>query len=160
MHERASIRYADTSRFAIRNRRKGRAGALVKKDGALERLVGKYPSHNFVIDRREADQIFKEISDVPTDVEAFSEHFRTIGNYFFDRNDNFFYYINTELPEVAEPKGDVGSTQPIAMENTDVAKAPDGKGVRRTRRTRPAPRPTPGTDSTAAKVVRIGRTQE
>ena len=41
------------------------------KDGALERLVAYYPSHDFVVDREEARQLFYHVREPTTDEEDF-----------------------------------------------------------------------------------------
>jgi hypothetical protein len=58
------------------------------KDGALAKLVGIYPSHNFVIDRRESEEIFRNIEDVPKTLKPLSEYLGNVGNFYLDREDN------------------------------------------------------------------------
>lgn len=73
-------------------------------DGALERLLAKYPTHGVVIDRREADEIFKEIKDPPEDVLELAEFCRRIGDIYLDGERSYFYYLNPEPPPPAAPE--------------------------------------------------------
>lgn len=75
-----------------------RLGTTNLKDGALPRLLAKYPSHGFVIDRVESDELFKTISDPPEDVMEITNFFETIGEIYIDDGPNYFYYLNDELP--------------------------------------------------------------
>lgn len=43
------------------------------KIGALERLIHKYPSHNFVIDRKEAKELFKRVTPLTTAEASFCD---------------------------------------------------------------------------------------
>ena len=43
------------------------------KDGALERLIGDYPAHGFVIDRKEAKDLFHRVSKVSSAEQAFAD---------------------------------------------------------------------------------------
>jgi hypothetical protein len=48
------------------------------KEGALERLVAKYPSHEFVIDAEEAGEIFKQVRPPTNDEKALVRHIKPL----------------------------------------------------------------------------------
>lgn len=55
------------------------------KDGAVTRLLGTYPSHGFVIDTKEAKEIFKRVEDpVGKLAEAVEDDIRFLANWFLD----------------------------------------------------------------------------
>lgn len=87
-----------------------RLGQENLKEGALERLLAKYPTHGFVIDRVEAEELFNKISDPPDDVVEFAEYCRRIGDMYLDDGKTYFYYLSGEpsLPAEAEPKAKGG----------------------------------------------------
>lgn len=53
-----------------------RVGKINIKEDALEKLLGGYPSHEFVIDRREARTLFKNVDRPKPELEAFGEFIR------------------------------------------------------------------------------------
>jgi hypothetical protein len=76
-----------------------RLGGENLHDGALERLLAKYPAHGFVIDRMESAEIFKKITDPPDNVREMAEFFAPIGDLYLDGDDRYFYFLSQELPE-------------------------------------------------------------
>lgn len=108
-----------------------RLGVLNLKDAALQRLLAKYPAHGFVIDRLEAEDIFKEISDPPDEFEEFVELFEGFGNLYLDRDDAFFHWLSDEVPEPAaandEGEASVDEASPEPSEAPSVPE-PKAKG--------------------------------
>lgn len=90
------------------------------KDDALERLLAKYPAHGFVIDRWEADDIFKNIADPPADLQQFAEIFEVIGSMYLDKNESYFYYLSKEpaAPEVANDQNGNSKGDEVEQEAT------------------------------------------
>lgn len=83
-----------------------RLGKENLKDGALERLIGQYPAHGFVIDRRESEeQIFKNINYPPDDTADLIDFFSKVERYYLDTDETFFFFLNDEPPE----RGDNGA---------------------------------------------------
>lgn len=70
------------------------------KEDALDRLVGYYPSHGFVIDRKEAKELFREVC-VPNDQEyAFIESMREVVLEESDFGPEFIASAGTGEPNV------------------------------------------------------------
>jgi hypothetical protein len=96
------------------------------KDNALQRLLAKYPAHGFVIDWREAEEIFKEIEDPPEDFREFIELFDAFGDVYLEKDETYFYWLCNELPapEAANDAADGAapenpSVEPVTEPNVD-----------------------------------------
>jgi hypothetical protein len=64
-------------------------------DGALTRLVAEYPSHSFVIDRKEARALFKSVEQMTA---AESQMFDAVSHLLIDQGD-FIYVIEEPAPQ-------------------------------------------------------------
>lgn len=74
------------------------------KDGTVERLLVKYPSHGFVIDKKEARALFNNVEDPDDELMAIGRQFELIARYYIDReNDTFVWYLSTEASPPAPP---------------------------------------------------------
>lgn len=84
------------------------------KDDALKRLLTTYPAHGFVIDRREATDLFNSVEDPTSDLLALGEIVR---NWWVDEYINaeapLFLYLTTD-EVLADDETDNGTQQPSA----------------------------------------------
>ena len=64
------------------------------KDGGLERLIASYPSHGFVIDRKEAKEIFKEVNAIPAELNEVLGFFSVIADITLDKGDTFVHVLS------------------------------------------------------------------
>ena len=87
------------------------------KPKALERLLADYPSHSFVIDRAEAQEIFNKVTEPPAKLYEIGEFFRNMGANYLEQKEPFVSFVN-ELAREALDK-----------ENADAAKDAAGKSV-------------------------------
>lgn len=71
--------YDRSLRIAIKYGERLENGNL--NDGYLEILVSKYPSHGFVIDKKEAEQIFKHVESPSLELREIGEFFRSFTEY-------------------------------------------------------------------------------
>lgn len=68
--------------------------------GTIERLLSSYPSHEFVIDRDEARELFDQVDIPPDDLESIAEIFIGTHHPTAERMDSFVNYLNLEPTEV------------------------------------------------------------
>lgn len=97
--------------------------------GAIERLLSSYPSHEFVIDRDEARELFEAV-DIPTDdLEFVAEIFIGTHHPTAEKMESFINFLNPELEEVPTETSDAEPDN--AAERADSAGAgPPGGQVR------------------------------
>ncbi len=119
------------SRLATRNMR----------PKALERLIGSYPSHSFVIDRKEAGEIFAEVEDPPQKLYEIGEFWRQMADTYLngDSDEPFHLFMSdwAMMPDQAEESKEASSTQE-KEDSADGTKKPDGEGVRDADRNQPS----------------------
>lgn len=85
------------------------------KDGALEKLIAAYPSHEFVIDREEAENLFNSVRAPIAEEEELAQELREVA-----KNANFnempFHMYLSDLP--VEPEGkEEASHEPAVEQN-------------------------------------------
>lgn len=68
------------------------------RDGTLDKLLGKYPSHGFVIDKKEARALFKVVESSTAELDEIMEFFRPIVGLSLDKGAPFVYFISSEPP--------------------------------------------------------------
>jgi len=98
------------------------------KDGGLERLLAKYPSHGFVIDKTEGRDIFRKIDD-PTDAQ---QDFVDFWNDYAQRyiyGDNAFtgYFCNEPTPPSPSTPEGQANEQPQDGHHGAPAEDPGGQ---------------------------------
>jgi len=78
-------------------------------DGAIDQLLVKYPSHGFVIDRKEARNLFKNVSEPKDDLQEIASFFEPIARHYVDREDDSFVWYLSDPPK--ESPADTPSAQ-------------------------------------------------
>jgi len=73
------------------------------KEGGLDRLLAKYPSHGFVIDKSEAKEIFKIVDDLAPSLDEFMRLWGDFAGRFVYANRAFAGYICEQPPPPADP---------------------------------------------------------
>lgn len=68
------------------------------KEGGLERLLGQYPSHSFVIDKIEARKIFEEVVDPPADLAQVVQLLRDVADRYLWADSPFATYVSDQPP--------------------------------------------------------------
>jgi hypothetical protein len=102
------------------------------KDGALEKLVTYYPSHDFVIDRDEARELFRRVREPTTDEAELLKYLEPI--LALPGNQSRFIYLDELLATAwetdEEAGGDVGGAEPAgaAGEGRPEADADESRG--------------------------------
>jgi hypothetical protein len=89
-----------------------RIGKSNLKDGALTRLLAQYPSHTFVIDSKEAGEIFKVVEEPSAHLRIVADHWGTFADYSARSSDRpwvFFFGEEPAVPAPAEPAGGGGA---------------------------------------------------
>ena len=77
------------------------------KSGAVDRLLVGYPTHNFVIDRKEAGEIFKRIEEPDEALEEFlSDRLRWFAEFCLEDNESPFVSFLSDEPKEPEATGD------------------------------------------------------
>lgn len=77
------------------------------KDGAVQKLLGGYPNHGFVIDTKEAkEELFKRVDDLDADLmELVTHDCRWLVNLFLDPGrDPYTYFVSSEPEENGDGK--------------------------------------------------------
>lgn len=70
------------------------------KADAIEKLLAKYPSHGFVIDRREASELFSVVEELKKPVSDLLEIFGPISQWTLDKSgETFVYFVSSEPKE-------------------------------------------------------------
>jgi hypothetical protein len=109
-----------------------RIGTANLKDGALEKLVTYYPSHDFVIDRDEARELFRRVREPTTDEAELLKYLEPI--LALPGNQSRFIYLDELLATAwetdEEAGGDVGGAEPAgaAGEGRPEADADESRG--------------------------------
>jgi hypothetical protein len=86
------------------------------KADAVDNLLARYPSHGFVIDRREACDIFAKVEDPSTELKTLLKLFERVLRVTAQSNDDtYVYFVSSEPPappssEPSEPKSDEQET--------------------------------------------------
>lgn len=107
------------------------------KDGAVERLLGDYPSHNFIIDVKEARELFKRVDEPDAQLaKAVDEDIRPFVNWVMDFAGPYTDFLSDEPEDIhnAEPDGPgaeaEGEREPEARRADDAEAQPDAAGPR------------------------------
>jgi hypothetical protein len=101
-----------------------RLGKSNLKDGALERLVTGYPAHGFVIDKKEAKEIFKDVEEPTADLTTLAEITRDWWNDdYLGADEPFMIYLTTD--EVMKEEEDA---QPNAPADPNAGNAGNAEG--------------------------------
>lgn len=81
------------------------------KDGAIEKLLAKYPSHNFVIDRTEAGELFSIVERPDQELIQIADYLRPIAEWTLDQESGFVVLLSQEpaTPVDATPSSDAAS---------------------------------------------------
>ena len=69
------------------------------KTGTLERLATEYPSHGFIIDRREAEELFYDVYIPDEHLSMLSDLLRPLVNYLYSSEGTVLEYLNQGVPE-------------------------------------------------------------
>jgi hypothetical protein len=94
------IRLAEVDRsLKISSEYGERIGLNNLKEGALERLLVRYPSHGFVIDRREARDLFQNVAKPCEKLEELYRRFRPLADIALEGGERFVYFVSQEPPE-------------------------------------------------------------
>jgi hypothetical protein len=86
------------------------------KDGALEKLVASYPSHGFVIDRKEATMLFNRVSHLTSQEEEFSVYFWNVLRIVTDRVVFFPGYPKFNQGDAHEENKQINGAEEICAE--------------------------------------------
>lgn len=86
------------------------------REDALERLISDYPAHGFVIDRKEAGELFNRVSPLTEPERVFSE---AAWSYLSEQDD--LLWFAERLPIQVEPQA-----EPAAAPNVEAAVSPAG----------------------------------
>ena len=92
------------------------------KDKIIEQIITGYPSHEFVIDRREARELFENIAKPSDDLESIANTLSSEVNKVVWGNEPLIRFLSEELP-----------TEGVAKDVADAPKAIKRKGRRRAR---------------------------
>ena len=105
------------------------------REGTLEKLATGYPSHGFMIDRRETEELFYEVYIPDEHISTLSEQLHPLVNYFYSSDSPVLEYLNqgvtehigrflqalgTDVPENGEEHNE-GGDHDNAGGDTDVA---------------------------------------
>jgi hypothetical protein len=82
----------------------------------LERLIASYPSHEFVIDREEAQELFNSVRSPTEDEDELACSIRDIGKSSNLKEQPFYVYLSS-LPVVEEEKPVEAKGDPILKED-------------------------------------------
>lgn len=74
----------------------------VKKD-TIEKLLGGYPSHEFVIDRDEARELFERVEIPPDELEYVAGTLIRMNHPTAESQDSFIKFVNPEIKATSEP---------------------------------------------------------
>lgn len=97
------------------------------KDNALRRLITGYPSHGFVIDRREAAELFNDVNEPPASVKLLTERLKDASERFVDAKIPLVMCLNDLFQVQQSPEA----------EHENDAEDRTGEGVRRSGGTEP-----------------------
>lgn len=95
--------------------------------GTIERLLSSYPSHEFVIDRDEARELFNRV-EIPIDeLEFIAQVFIGTHHPTAEKMDSFVNYLNLEPQEVPMESPDVGQDNPVERADPTGERPADGQ---------------------------------
>lgn len=121
------IRLAEVDRFLrIASEYGERLGKNNLKDGALERLLVKYPSHGFVIDRDEANDLFIKVEEPCAELEELAKFFKVLADRTLDGDDNFVYFVSEEPPQSTQESASSGADDVSAAGGATTLEGTDG----------------------------------
>ncbi|MBS0374793.1 MAG: SppA protein [Proteobacteria bacterium] len=92
---------------------------------AVERLLASYPSHGFVIDRREAREIFKNVDEPSEDEEELFDAFSAVARYMVRSDDETFAWYVSDEPPKAVPVPAASDSEDVSGENAAAGADPD-----------------------------------
>ncbi len=104
-----------------------RLGKFNLKQGTIPALLTDYPSHGFVIDRREARELFENVEVPKETIRKLGKEFRRFGHRSFKSSPFHFYYTseaNISFDEEQEEKKNNGGGNPKSRRK---GKAQEGK---------------------------------
>lgn len=68
------------------------------KPNAIENLLAKYPSHGFVIDRKEAGDLFARVDTPDEELAEIMGYFRPMADWMIERDDNLVVFVSEQPP--------------------------------------------------------------
>ena len=66
------------------------------KEGAIVKLLAKYPSHGFVIDRKEAGELFSKVDPPTKELAEIMQYFRPVAEWTIEQDQNFVLFASDE----------------------------------------------------------------
>jgi hypothetical protein len=76
-----------------------RIGKSNLKSGALKRLLADYPSHDFVIDRNEIEELFEKVEEPTPELSKLYQLYERIADYYSRQpSANYVYWLSDEPP--------------------------------------------------------------
>ncbi|MCJ2140366.1 SDH family Clp fold serine proteinase [Methylobacterium sp. E-066] len=95
--------------------------------GTIERLLSSYPSHEFVIDRDEARELFNQV-EIPTDeLEFIAQVFIGTHHPTAEKMDSFVNYLNLEPEEIPVETSHAEQDNPAERADPEGEGSPDGQ---------------------------------
>ena len=89
-----------------------RIGKSNLKPKALERLLAGYPSHNFVIDREEAGEIFQNVEEPSEELRRLAQVHEPVADYYETHGTPFCFFLNDQMArEEKTPEGEQKSSE-------------------------------------------------
>jgi len=73
------------------------------KTNALERLLSRYPSHDFVIDRVEVEELFEKIEEPTPELIELYYSYETWADYYEKQGQPYCFWLNEQPPEPSTP---------------------------------------------------------
>jgi hypothetical protein len=105
-----------------------RLGKANLKEGALEKLVTGYPAHGFVIDKKEARDIFKDVEEPTADLLTLGEITRDWWNdEYLGASEPFIIYLTTE--EILKEEEEAQANAPANSNEGNAGNAEGQKGA-------------------------------
>ena len=95
------------------------------KDDTIEKLLAKYPSHGFVIDRKEAKELFNKVlkaRDNHSEIIKIMDFFKPVLRYYVDNGESFVHFLSSE-PQIAESSSPDETPDPIVKKGGPKKKA-------------------------------------
>lgn len=89
-----------------------RLGKFNLNDGTLAKLLSGYPSHDFVIDRWEAAELFKRVEEPKPGLLDFAQWMRSLGTARLTAPSPVMFWATKQLPEPAAPPAPAGPQEP------------------------------------------------
>jgi hypothetical protein len=88
------------------------------KEGAIERLVAEYPSHGFVIDRKEVRELFARVEEPSSQLAEAMSYFRPIAAWAIEQNQNLVVFLCDE-PSAPAPRAQPASVVPSQQRTSE-----------------------------------------